>query len=300
MNIIRPTLCGISLMLAGASLGPAQDATTHTMPKVILLQREWIKPGKAGAIHDKSEAAFVQAMTRNKFPTHYIALNSVTGKSRALFISPYESFASLEKDNQTIEKNASLAADIDHATLSDGELLDGYDQALFTFDEDLSYKPKPDISHARYIEVTSFLVKPGHRGEFMKATKLVKEAHERAGTSAHWAMYEIAYGADDGTFIALSADSSMAEIDTGFAETKKWLDAMGEDGMKKLDELAAAGSIQLRSELFSINPKQSYADEAWIKADPGFWKPKAKAAPESAATKPAAKPAPATAKPASR
>jgi len=37
--------------------------------------------------------------------------------------------------------------------------------------------------------------------------------------------------------------------------------------------------------LFSVNPKQSYVDLAWIKADPDFWKPKSAAAP---AVKPAA------------
>jgi hypothetical protein len=37
--------------------------------------------------------------------------------------------------------------------------------------------------------------------------------------------------------------------------------------------------------LFSVNPKQSYVDPAWIKADPDFWKPKSAAAP---AAKPAA------------
>jgi hypothetical protein len=48
---------------------------------------EFIKPGKGGAPHEKAESAFVQAMTRAKWPTHYLAVNSLSGKARALFLS---------------------------------------------------------------------------------------------------------------------------------------------------------------------------------------------------------------------
>jgi hypothetical protein len=63
------------------------------------------------------------------------------------------------------------------------------------------------------------------------------------------------------------------------------MDALGEDGVKKFRELFASAVDSSRSELFSVNPKQSYVPDEWIKADPDFWKPKAAVA---AAPKPAA------------
>jgi hypothetical protein len=73
----------------------------------------------------------------------------------------------------------------------------------------------------------------------------------------------------------------------------------GEDGMQKFDELMGEAVDSSRAELFSINPKQSYPEEAWIKGDPDFWKPKA--APAKAPTAATAKPAAtSTPKPASR
>ena len=282
-----PILLGLFLASACGAIAGAQDASTPSIPKVIQIQREWIKPGKGGAMHDKSEAAFVQAMTRAKFPTHYFALNSMSGKSRALYITPYATFEAWEKDNKTIEKNAALAADIDNAMKSDGELLEGYDSAVLTYNEELSYKPRPDLSHARYIEITQFKIRPGHTADFIEATKLVKAANDKAGTTAHWATYEITYGAEWGTYLSLSSDASMTEIDKGIADQKMWVEAMGEEGMKKLDGLVASGFDSARSELFSINPKQSYVDEAWIKADPDFWSPKSAV---TASAKPAAKP----------
>ncbi len=286
MKKTSPILLGISLALTCGFLAAAQNAPS-TPPKVIVIQREWIKPGKAGAVHDKSEAAFVEAMRRAKFPTHYVALNSMSGKSRALYVSPYASLEAWEKDNKTIEQNAALATDIDHAAEADGDLLEGYDQAVFVYDEDLSYHPHPDVSHARYYEITVFHMRPGHHKEWYGVVKMYKDTCEKSGSSAHWAAYEIVYGREAGTFIALTARNSLTEVDQGMAEFKKFMEAAGGDaGMTKLDDLFAQAVDSSSTQLFSVNPKQSYAEQAWIDADPDFWKPKSEA-PETAAAKPA-------------
>jgi hypothetical protein len=118
---------------------------------------------------------------------------------------------------------------------------------------------------------------------------MVKDAHDKAGTHAHWAAFEIAYGAPDGTYLVLSADDSMADIDRGYAEDKAFREALGGDeGMKVLDELFAATVDSSDSQLFAVNPKQSYVSPDWIKADPEFWAPKPAAKPAAA---PMAKPA---------
>ena len=286
MKILSPVLFGLSFGLAGITLATAQEAPS--MPKVLQITREFTKPYKNGMVHDRSESAFVAAMTKAKFPAHYVALNSMSGKSRSLYVSRYASFAEWEKDNKLVDKNAALSAEIERASIADGELLDEVDSGVFVLDEELSYKPHTDISHARYMEITEFHVKLGRREDWKKLAKLVKDAHDKAGTSAHWGMYEVAYGAPDGTYLAFSADDSMADIDTGYADDKKFHDALGEDGMKELQDLYGKTVESSISELFSINPKQSYVPEEWIKADPDFWKPKPAMA-SAAPAKPAAK-----------
>ncbi|HEY1895073.1 MAG TPA: hypothetical protein VGG62_02325 [Terracidiphilus sp.] len=298
MNRISPILLGMSLALAGGFVATAQDATP-TPPKVIQITREWIKPGRAGMAHDQSEAAFVAALTRGKVQGHYVALNSMSGKSRALYITRYPSFEAWEKDNKAVDKNAELSSELDRAEAADGELLDGLDQAVATYNEELSYHPRPDLSHARYYEITVFHVRPGHTKEWYEVSKMYRDVCDKAGLKAHWGMYEVAYGLEGGTFIALTHRESMAEIDESFADSKKFMEAVGgPEGMSKLDALYGQAVDSSHSELFSINPKQSYAEEAWIKADPDFWKPNAKT-PQAAAAKPAAQ-ADAASKPASR
>lgn len=287
MKALSPVVLTLSLAVAGGVLAAAQDSPKP--PMVLQITREFLKPYKSGMSHDKTESAFVAAMTKAKFPAYYLGVNSMSGKERGLYISHYDSFAEWEKDNKIMEKDKALTAEIDHDSVADGELLSQVDSGVFTYDEDLSYKTRNDLGHARYLEVTEFHVKNGHTADWHKLAKIVKDGHDKAGTSAHWSMYEVAYGAPDGTYLALSADDSMADIDKGYMEEKKFHEALGEDGMKEMRQLFADTVDFSQSELFSINPKQSYPRPEWVSEDPDFWKPKPVAvAAKPAAAKPAA------------
>jgi hypothetical protein len=288
---ISPLMIALSFGIAAGSFAGAQDSPANgaALPNVLQITREYTKPGKGGALHDKSESAFVQAMTRAKEPTHYLALNSLSGKNRAIYLTWYASFDAWEKDTKSVEKNPTLSAELERAAVADGELLESMDEAVFYNAPELSYRPHADISHARYMEVSEYHVKRGHESGWRELVKTVIAANEKAGTSAHWAMLNLVYGGDGGTYLLLSADSSMADIDHGFTEDKAFHDAMGEEGWKRFEQLYGDTVDDSHTELFAINPKQSYMDDSVINADPDFWKPKAASAPKAAA--PAAKPA---------
>ena len=291
---IAPVLC-LALATAGTAFAFAQDSMKP--PAVIQITREWLKPGKSGMVHDKSEASFVATYSKSKSQGHYIALNSMSGKSRALYLARYESYAAWESDNKMIAKNASISAELDRDQVADGELLDGLDQAVLTYEEEMSFHPRPDYSHARFYTISSFHVRPGHNREWQEAVKMYKDACEKAGIDAHWGMYAVAFGGEGGTYIALTHRDSLAELDKGMADGKKLMEAMGgAEGMSKFDELFGQAVDVSHAELFSINPKQSYVEESIVKADPDFWRPKAAApkAQSAAAAKPAAAPKPAS------
>jgi len=272
MKKISPILLGLSVAVAGSSMATAQQASTSA-PKVLQITREFVKAGKAGTPHDKSESAFVKAMAEAKEPTHYVATCSLSGKSRCLYFTGYPSFDAWQKDTQAIGKNKDLSAKLDEAMVADGELLDSVDQAVLTYDADMSYHAPGPTPQARFMEITEFHVREGHSKDFADLAKMYIAACEKVGTSAHWGMYHMEYGGPSGTYLLLSSDKSMAEIDSGFAEGKKIQAAMGEEGMKKFQELEVAAVVSVDSQLFSINPRQSYVSDDWIKADPDFWMP---------------------------
>jgi hypothetical protein len=251
----------------------AQDMPSSpvmTAPKVLLIMREFVKPGKAGAIHEKSEAAFVSAAKAANWPTHYVALTSLSGSSRALFLMGYPSFEAWEKDNQSTEKNLALSTALDKASLNDGELLSSYDQGVFTLDSENSLRIGEGV-HSRYFEISSFVVKPGHRKEWMELVKLYHDAFEKAVPDAHWALYQSYYGANNGgLYLVISTMKSLTEDDAGMDDGKKLQEALGPEGMKHVAELTASSVDSQQTNLFQINPKMSYPAAEWIKAD-SFW-----------------------------
>jgi hypothetical protein len=267
--------------MSGMAVG--QDKPMGKMPpKVLTITREYTKPGKNGTPHEKTESLFVQAMAHAKWPTHYLAVESLSGQSRALFLTGYDSFAAWEKDVLASQKNTSLSAALDHANAVDGELLSEVDSGVFVFREEYSLRPEVDIAHTRYFEISKYQVRQGHDKDWDAIVKLVTEAYKKI-PDAHWATYSAQYGSPDTTYIIFNPMKSASEIDRNFAMGKEFEAAMGEDGMKKLLELTAAGIESSQTNLFVFNPRMSYPQDEWVKADPEFWKPKA--APAAAAAK---------------
>jgi hypothetical protein len=256
------------VLVASATWAVAQEAVLPA-PKVLVIQREFTKPGKDGA-HEKSEMKFVQAWAAAKQPTHYVAATSLSGRSRALFMMGFPSFEQWEKEYQAAEKSG-VFEKMDPLLQADGELLSEFAQSVFLLDQEHSLK-LGDAVHARYFEITQFHVKPGHRQEFLTVAKMYMDGMTKANTQAHWALYESYYGENNGGYwIAISPLKSLAEDDEGMNDDKKMADAMGPEEMKKIGEMTAACLESMQTNLFEINPRISFAADEWVKADP-FWK----------------------------
>ena len=78
---VRKLLFGCATLLPlAAALSPmlnAQAAVEDGPPKVLVIHREYLKPGKGGALHERSESAFVHAFADTKTDYHYFALDSL-------------------------------------------------------------------------------------------------------------------------------------------------------------------------------------------------------------------------------
>ncbi len=71
-----------------------------TIPKILQITIEYPKPYKGGAAHDKTESAFVLAQAKAKFPVYYVAMNSMSGRSRALYHGPLRLVRGVGKGQQ--------------------------------------------------------------------------------------------------------------------------------------------------------------------------------------------------------
>ena len=289
MKKLSPFVLGLSLAVAGSSLAAAQQTSgTPSVPKILQITREYSKPYKNGTAHDKTEGAFVQAMTKANWPTHYFALSSLSGPLRSLYFTQYASLEAWEKDNASIAKNNALSAELDRASVADGELLASVDQGVFVYNDELSFHARANLSHQRFMEISAYNVRPGHEKDWNELVKLVKAGYDKAGIDAHWGTFSLIYGGVGGRYLVLSAHATLAEVDKEFLNDKEFEKALGEDGLKQLDKLVQDSIESSEHNLYQFNPRQSYVSAEWIKED-SFWKSKAAA--------PAAKPAVEKAKP---
>lgn len=277
MKRLSGILLGLALVFGAAGRAAAQENSggMHAPPPVLTIVREYLKPGKSGSPHARTESMFVKAMGAAKSPSYYLGMDSLTGKSRSLFFTGYESFAAWEKDLQSQQKNPTLSAALDRASVADGDLLESYEESVWVYRADQSYNQTGALPGIRYFELESFTVKPGHEEDWNAAVKLVKDAYAKGLPDAHWAMYQLAAGGATPTFLVITPRKSLSEIDTAFAEGGKFMSALGPDGMKKLSELSAASIAESHTNFLAINPAISYMDEALAKADPDFWGHKA-------------------------
>src|SRR5438270_2520894 len=111
-----------------------------------------------------------------------------------------------------------------------------------------------------------------------KVTGLLLGSSYEKIPEVRWATYRAVYGQEGTTYVVFTPLKSAAEIDQSFGQDKQFRANMGEEGMKKFDELLAATIETSQHNLFSFSPKMSYVSDEWVKADPDFWSPKASAA----------------------
>ena len=287
--MIRSKYPVAALLLCALGSAPvliAQDNGSSGPPKVLVINREFTKPGKTGSAHEKTESAFIAAAKANKAPFHYLGMVSMTGPDRALFLEwLLTSFTEWSDERKAMDKMPALGPALDHAMLADGDLLSETDTSVWTFDADKSLNTS-NLVGMRYMEITVFRIKPGHGAEWDEAVKMVKDAYKKGVPEANWSMFQEAYGTPGNGYIVIEPLKSIGDIDMHMASGPKFAAAMGKDGMKKLEALVASCVEEEQTNLFAFDPKMSLPPAAWIAAEPDFWTPKHAAAP---AKKPAAK-----------
>ena len=276
-RLIRLALAG-SAFLVALSCSPrtlrAQESTpTYGPSKFLVINREFTKPGRDGTAHQATETGFMRAAAAGKAPFHYVAFASLTGPNRALFLSGYDSMEAVETERKAMSQ--ALQTSLDKAMIVDGDQLSATDESVWMVDADLSQNTNGPRVGSRYMIFREFVVKPGHTGEWEAAVKLVLDGYKKADVGAHWSTYRMIFGNSTGpTYLILTSVKSMSELDAMYANDPKFVEAIGEDGMKKLEGLEASCIDNEKTNFFIIDPKMSIPTDQMIKAEPDFWKVK--------------------------
>jgi hypothetical protein len=291
-NVHRTTtaalaVLGLTLLLtAPAALASAQDESLSSdkpqiaqqermgPPPIILIYHEDVKAGRTES-HDKLEAAWARTYAKMGNGSHYIAMNSVSGPPEAWFIEGHADMIEVEKNLTAVEK-APAPIKTALSQLSGQEIDNLNSMRLITaaYRADLSLNADDlNLPKMRFMEVTTYHVRPGHSADFVQAAKLARTAYEKASPGEHWAVYQVMSGTTNGTFYIFNPVESLAKLNPDEKMDKAFHDALGDDGMKKLSQLVAEGIVNSETDFFAFNPQMSYAPPDFVTAD-AFWAPK--------------------------
>ncbi len=283
----KRTMLAVAVCFCAVTVAKAQDSSPA--PKILQITREEVKAGK-GAAHAKFEAGWPRVNAKYKWPTHYVALTTVAGPNEAWYITGFDSLAAWETDQQNSQKNAAMSAELDQLSAGDGEYISGLRTFVARYREDLSHRPGVNIGKMRYIQMTVVRVRPGHNDDYEEIRKMVKAAHEKAGVKDNHSVFQVVSGMPNGTYLVTTPMRSLADLDSpSQIHGQAYMDAIGDEGRKKMGGLASSGVISGDSMILAFAPGMSYPSKEYVAADPDFWAPKSAAKAAPAAKKEAAK-----------
>lgn len=264
----------VVVALLGVSVSAGAQGTKSA--PWLVIQRELVKPGKAGP-HAKHEVAWARALEAAKYPGGALAMSAMSGAPEVWWISGYNTAADIQKLNEAYADSPALQAVDDKFVAPEADYVASTISMTAVLRDSLSYSSGTPLAAMRYVMVSRVLVRPGHNDEFLQARRLIKAAHETAHATDGFAVYQVTAGAASGTYLIFAGKKSMAEFDTN-PHGPAYVAALGgAEGQKKLADLAASYTTNGDANLFQLNPQYSVLSKAWYDADP-FWKPKAPAA----------------------
>jgi hypothetical protein len=244
------------------------------LPKILGIYREEVRPGKAPA-HAANEAAWAAAIAKGQGAAHWLAMTSLAGPTEAWFLTAYDSWAAVQKEQDAMSANAPVSAEDDRFQALDGELLNRTSRIMAAFRPAISYQPGVNLPNMRYMAIDVVRVKPGRVREFFEGWRATVEAHKTAKMDEHWAVYQVTAGQPDGTFFFIYAMKSLEEIDKAgpMHGEAAYRDAVGEGGRIRMNDMTISAVDSSQRLVFALSPNMSLLDKTWAEAD-SFWTPK--------------------------
>jgi len=207
------------------------------------------------------------------------ALRGDAGTPRALFLTGYDSYEALQKNEEWMLGDTATDAKFDALDARQAPNVSEVHNTIWHYRPDLSNNvAAADIPHTHYWEVLIFHMRPGHDGQFEEMTKLYRDAHVKIEQNIPWSTYEAQAGVTD-AYLVLVPMTSLKDEDTGLAHEKDFGTALGDEGRNRMNKLSEEGVTSVEDNIWMVVPEWSYVEKSWIEADPQYWGPEPAAKP---------------------
>jgi hypothetical protein len=280
-------LSALCLLLAASQALAQNDGGGP--PKYFLIEREVLKPGTAPA-HERESNNFARLLSNARGvagETRYyrVGMTPVAGnQNEVIYVFPFNTLDDIAKYNADIERWMSRPGDqnafytriaAEHATPHPGTNDDFHALQTSMIAElvpELSYNERPNPGVMRYVEMTTWRVKPGQDANFIKAGQMVVNAHRQAKNDIHFITYRVLGGALGGTYVTLTTFRTLSELTPSEAERMAWGKAMG-DKMSELQKLTGKVFTNMETSVYAVRPTMSAVPDFFMQdsGDRAFW-----------------------------
>jgi hypothetical protein len=266
--------CAVLTLVLAAWAAPAlaqAQAMPTTQPPILVIYREVIKPGHDAA-HVITESGWPEAFAKANSPDTYLAMASMTGPSEVWFAQPWDSFMAWGEAMARDEANAELSAALQRLSMADAEHVESLSVVEARAVPEMSYGSFPDLNQARFWEISTLRVRPGHETQFAAAVNALKAAAGRLSTDAGWRVYAVTQGMPGGTFLIFSSVESFGDFDAKLSGGQAMMAGLTDAERVALQTFATEALISAISNRFRLDPKMSYVSEETKDTDPEFWR----------------------------
>ena len=280
---MKKCLCfvaGLFLALAGFPAARAQTPAAPP-PNILNIETVTLKPYQS-APYDKVASKYADLSQQLKDPAHFLAMESLTGSPRAIYLTGYDSYEALQKNEEWLLGDTATDAKFDALDARAATCISDVQYSIWHYRPDLSNNVAgADLPHAHYWQVIIFHMRSGQDGQFEELAKLRRDANLKIGQNIPWATYEGLMGGSN-TYLVLMPMKSLKDADTGLARKMDFGAALGDEGKDRMNKLSEKSVASIEDNLWMVNPEWSYVEKSWIDADSQFWglEPGAKPAPK--------------------
>jgi hypothetical protein len=271
------SVAGLSLALAGSLAVHAQTLAVSP-PNILNVETVNIKPYEDGP-YDKVASEYPVLSQRLKDPTHVLGMEALTGPPRAIYLSGYDSYEALQRNEEWLLGDAATDAKFDALDARAASHISEVRNAIWHYRPELSNNVAgADIPHSHYWEVIIFHMRSGHDEQFKDLAKLYQDAYLKIGQNIPWAAYEGQSGVTN-AYLVLVPMTSLKDEDTGLAHEKDFGAALGDEGKGRMNKISEESVASVEDNIWMVIPEWSYVEKSWIEADPGYWAPEPTAKP---------------------
>jgi hypothetical protein len=237
------------MSLAVAQMSAAQPASPGAPPHVLNIVRVKVKP-KSAAAYGALEAQISRAYDRAKARVYWICLQA-RDASDVLYLNLHDSPEDAERMVAAYRDAVRLHPELTALTDRLAEMTASSTSTMTTRRDDVDrVAPGVDFARLHTIRVTTFDVRPGREGDFLKA---IRTTSAKEGS---WLVYE---ANEASTFMLLTLTRTASGRHSGPAVPR---------AVRRLNGVYGKADTRL----YQVRPAMSHVSQAFIAANPQLWR----------------------------